>query len=74
MIKVENRKEFRFLILILLVLISCTPEKKEVSKQEIFEDKIEQIVFICPMECENGMNYYLEGKCDICHINLIRKE
>ena len=74
MIKVGNSLGHRFLFLVSLVLLSCTSKKKEVSKQEVFKNKIEHVVFICPMECENGMNYYMEGKCDVCHINLVKQE
>lgn len=74
MIKEGSNIVFRFLILFSLVLFSCTSDKKEASKQETFEDKQEHEVFICPMECKNGMDYYLEGKCDICHINLVKQQ
>ena len=58
-----------------LLFCSCKSEEKKVSSKEtIVGEEIVHDVYVCPMECENGMNYYLEGKCDICHMNLIKQE
>lgn len=63
----------KVVVLSFLFLISCT--SKEKPKQDpVVSETVLQEVYICPMECENGMNYYMEGKCDICHINLIKQE
>lgn len=64
-----------FLVFVFL-LLSCKTEDKKVVKDEnlVKVDSLEHITFVCPMECENGMKYYLEGKCDICHRNLIEQE
>ena len=67
-------KSFLQLFLILtLFFISCKERKKEKKKVEV-ANEINHTVFICPMECETGVTYYLEGKCDICHRNLVEKK
>lgn len=68
-----TRPLVKTLILCLFLWGAC--KTKEPPKEEpIVSETVIQEVYICPMECENGMNYYMEGKCDICHINLIQKE
>ena len=74
MIKEVNKIIFRSLILFSLVFFSCTSDKKKTTKQSNFVDKKEHDVFVCSRKCENGMNYYVEGKCDICHVNLVKQE
>tara|TARA_R110002073_G_scaffold89852_5_gene212438 strand:+ start:5042 stop:5248 length:207 start_codon:yes stop_codon:yes gene_type:complete len=56
-------------------LFSCKTEENTNSKEEVLDKEVNKHdVFTCPMECENGMTYYIEGKCDICHINLVKQE
>jgi len=58
-----------------LIFLSCkTESKKDSSIETTIIENNSHDVFVCPEECENGMMYYLEGKCDICHVNLIKKE
>jgi len=62
-------------VISILLFCSCKPEEKKLSYKEIvIVEEIIYDVYVCPMECDNGMNYYLEGKCDICHMNLIKQE
>tara|TARA_R110000787_G_scaffold91628_11_gene193060 strand:+ start:4983 stop:5171 length:189 start_codon:yes stop_codon:yes gene_type:complete len=62
-------------VISVLLFCSCKAEEKKTSyKVTVIEEEIIHDVYVCPMECDTGMNYYLEGKCDICHINLIKQE
>ena len=57
-----------------ILLISCTPEKKITNKKYSESKELDYDLYVCPSECSNGMTYYMEGKCDICHDNLIKQE
>ena len=58
-----------------ILLISCTPEKKIYNRKYSESKELDyEVVYVCPSECSSGMNYYMEGKCDICHDNLIKQE
>ena len=76
---IKKVKDIRALLVIgflgLLTLGACKEEKSKpsVASEVLIEEPIKE-VYVCPSQCENGMNYYLEGKCDICHDNLILKE
>lgn len=71
------RKEMgaRLFFLIFVVLFSCKSQEESKEKQDVLtEEEIVHEVYVCPRDCKNGMNYYIEGKCDICHMNLIKQE
>ena len=59
-----------------LLFLACKEQKKKkiFSKQETSCEVQLTETYVCPSECERGMTYYLEGKCDICHHNLVKKE
>ena len=68
-------KKVTFIVLLFGILFSCKPDKKSSkSKQDEQAEVTTSEVYVCPNECENGMNYYMEGKCDICHRNLVKQE
>ena len=59
----------------ILLFVSCKETEVENKRsQQVETEVIQTEVYVCPSGCENGMNYYLEGKCDICHDNLVLKE
>jgi len=70
------RIRFTITLFGLLLCLSCEEEskKKVVSEVNEISDVQPTAIYVCPSACENGMTYYLEGKCDICHHNLIKKE
>ena len=56
-------------------LVSCKEEPPEKKHEDSSLSEVPEVeIYVCPSECENGMNYYLEGKCDICHHNLVKKK
>ncbi len=70
-----NKMTSRLFIVGLLFFFSCKQEEKKASHDHdelTLEKELVHDVYVCPMECENGMDYYMEGKCDMCHINLIQ--
>ena len=68
-------KNIAFSLLFLGILFSCKPDKKVSDKKQDEQVKVSSAeVYVCPNTCENGMNYYMEGKCDICHRNLVKQE
>ena len=68
-------KKVVFILLLFGMLFSCKPDKKvSESKQDKEVEITTSEVYVCLNECENGMNYYMEGKCDICHRNLAKQE
>jgi len=50
------------------VSISCKTEKKEEKQEKV--ELSQKEVYQCPMDCEKGKTYKVEGKCPVCHMNL----
>jgi hypothetical protein len=60
-----------------LLFLSCKEQKQQetVSEQNLLNEEMPVVeVYVCPSSCETGWSYYLEGKCELCHQNLIKKE
>ncbi|TJY37023.1 heavy metal-binding domain-containing protein [Pontimicrobium aquaticum] len=65
------------------VLVSCKGEKKEHNEEtEMQEDHaadkadmaMNDSVYQCPMDCEDGKTYDEEGKCPVCKMDLKKVE
>lgn len=65
-----------------VVLISCKGEKKENNETtEMQEDHAADkadiamnMVYQCPMDCEEGKTYKEEGSCPVCKMDLKKVE
>lgn len=64
-----------FIVICLFIFFSCKDKvEKKIEHKETKNKVTLSEEYVCPSQCDNGMNYYMEGKCDICHHNLIKKE
>ena len=55
---------------------ACKSEKKEVKKEQVSNEKKEEIApqkYQCPMKCEKDKVYDKEGKCPVCEMKLRKK-
>jgi len=62
-----------------VILVSCKEDKKDSKEetemqQDSAADKADMAmndsVYQCPMDCEDGKTYDEEGKCPVCKMNL----
>ena len=62
-----------------LFFTSCKETKKEEVKEEMIEESHEGhdhsndtalVVYQCPMDCEKGKTYEVEGACPVCKMDL----
>lgn len=66
------------IVLFSVFVFSACAEKKSEKKPEVQEvkehDHKSEMVYQCPMDCEEGKTYDKEGSCPVCKMDLKAKE
>lgn len=57
-----------FIVCIGSTMASCKTEEKKEKHEKV--ELSQKEVYQCPMDCEKGKTYKVEGKCPVCHMNL----
>ena len=58
------------LIAVSAITLSCRDTKKKEENKEVTMN----VVYACPMDCENSKTYETEGKCPVCEMDLKKVE
>jgi hypothetical protein len=59
------------LLTIGFIFTSCKKDKQEEVKTE---EMVSNVVYQCPMDCEDGKSYTEPGQCPVCEMDLKAKE
>lgn len=65
---------FALAALVSLSFTACKSDKKEEPKLEEKADMASNVVYQCPMDCEDGKSYTEPGTCPVCKMDLKAKE
>lgn len=60
-------------VIAMLAVTGCKTEVKKEKEQVKTEEKMEMAahdVYQCPMDCEKGKTYEVEGDCPVCKMDL----
>ena len=53
-----------------VLFTACKETKKEDVKTESNDSSSEEMVYQCPMDCEDGKTYEAKGPCPVCKMDL----
>ncbi|PID69749.1 MAG: hypothetical protein CR989_00115 [Flavobacteriales bacterium] len=65
---------FVLVVTLTLAFSACKSDKKEEFKVEEKTKVADNVVYQCPMDCEDGKSYTKPGTCPVCKMDLKEKE